>query len=347
MRPARSHASAYAVFQRKLGDVSEAISLAQIRETHTLISPYILPTPVIRWRSNRLSALMGSHTEVVVKLELLQHTGTFKVRGALSQMLRLSDAQRKAGVTAVSAGNHAIAVAYVASLLGIDAKIVMTKGANPARLAAAREYEAEIILTDDGSTAFTMANNLVTSEGRTFVHPFEGRNVTLGTATVALEFLEQAGECDALLVAVGGGGLASGVAAAAKLMQPPCRVYGIEPEGAPGMHLSFATGLPQQLEKVETIADSLAPPLTLPYSFSMCREHLDELVMVDDDDLRRAMVLIFQDLKFAVEPACAAAVAALTGSLREALSGRRVGLVFCGSNIDPDTFAGHLRNHQS
>jgi threonine dehydratase len=328
--------------------MSEAeINLAHIRETHALIAPHILRTPVITWCGREIVALMGADTKIFVKLELLQYTGTFKVRGALSQMLRLSDEQRKSGVTAVSAGNHAIAVAYVASLFNIDAKIVMARTANPARLAAARSHGAEILLAEDGPTAFVMAEHLVASEGRTFIHPFEGRNVMLGTATIAREFLEQAGECDAMLVAVGGGGLASGVATAVKLMQPSCQVYGIEPRGAPGMHLSFAAGMPQQLEKVETIADSLAPPLTLPYSFSMCREHLDDLVMVDDDDLRRAMALIFQDLKFAVEPACAATVAALTGPLREALSGKRIGLVFCGSNIDPDTFAGHLRNHQS
>lgn len=322
------------------------ISLAEIRETHALIAPYVLRTPVIDWRGGKISDQMGSGTEIFVKLELWQHTGTFKIRGALSQMLRLSKEQRTSGVTAVSAGNHAIAVAYVASLLNIDAKIVMAKTANPARLAAARSYGAEILLAEDGPAAFAMAEHLVADEGRVFVHPFEGRNVTLGTATVALEFLDQAGECDALLVAIGGGGLASGVATAAKLMQPSCRVYGIEPRGAPGMHLSFAAGVPQKLEKVETIADSLAPPLTLPYSFKTCRDHLDALVMIDDDELRSAMVLIFGDLKFAVEPACAAAVAALTGPLKEDLSGKRVGLIFCGSNIDPETFAAHLRNYQ-
>jgi threonine dehydratase len=320
------------------------ISLAQVRETHALIAPYILRTPAISWRGREISNLMGAGTEIAVKLELLQHTGTFKIRGALSQILRLSEAQRKSGITAVSAGNHAIAVAYVASLLNVDAKIAMARTANPARLAAARSYGAEILLAEDGATAFAMAEDFVSREGRTFIHPFEGRNVTLGTATVALEFFEQAEDCDALLVAVGGGGLASGVSTAAKLIMPFCRVYGIEPCGAPSMYLSFAAGTPQKLEKVTTIADSLAPPFALPYSFNMCRQNLDELVLVGDDDLRKAMALIFRDMKFAVEPACAATVAALTGPLKDRLSGQRVGLVFCGSNIDPDTFAGHLRS---
>jgi threonine dehydratase len=321
-----------------------AITLAQIRDTSRLIGPYIVPTPVYSWRGPEISRLLAAGTEAIVKLELLQHTGTFKVRGALSQMLRLPSEDLRSGVTAVSAGNHAIAVAYVASILGVSAKVVMVKTANPARLAAARSHGAEILLAEDGATAFAKAEELVTREGRVFVHPFEGPNVTLGTATIGLELLEQGSALDAVLVAVGGGGLASGVATAVKLLHPSCRVYGIEPAGAPGMHRSFAAGRPQKLEKISTIADSLAPPLTLPYSFGVCRERVDELVTVDDDDLRRAMALIFRSLKFAVEPACAAVVAALTGPLRAALAGKRVGLIFCGSNIDLATFSDHVRS---
>jgi threonine dehydratase len=319
------------------------ITLAQIRETAELIGPYILPTPIHVWRGREIAALMGSETEVILKLELLQHTGTFKVRGALSQMLRLSPKQLQSGVTAVSAGNHAIAVAYVASVLGVHAKVIMVKTANQARLAAARSYGAEILLAESGAAAFAMAEEIVTREGRVFIHPFEGRNVSLGTATLGLEFLEQIGECDALLVSVGGGGLAAGVATAAKLTRPACRVLGGEPSGAAGMALSFAAGAPQTLENNATIADSLAPPMTLPYSFGLCRNRLDELVMVEEDELRNAMALIFRELKFAVEPACAAAVAAMTGPLRNALTGKRIGLVLCGSNIDADTFLSHLQ----
>lgn len=319
------------------------ITLAQIRDTSRLIGPYIVPTPVHSWRGLEIARLLEPGTEAVVKLELLQHTGTFKVRGALSQMLRLSAEDLRSGVTAVSAGNHAIAVAYVASILGVSAKVVMMRTANPARLAAARSHGAEILLAVDGEAAFAMAEELVAREGRVFVHPFEGPNVTLGTATIGLELMEQASALDAVLVAIGGGGLASGVATAIKLLHPSCRVYGIEPAGAAGMHRSFAAGAPQKLDKVATIADSLAPPLTLPYSFGVCRERLDGLVTVDDDDLRRGMALIFRSLKFAVEPACAAVVAALAGPLRSVLAGKRVGLIFCGSNIDFAAFSDHVR----
>ncbi len=303
-----------------------------------MIAPYLVRTPVHVWRSRETSSLLGEASEVVLKLELFQHTGTFKARGALSQMLRLSPEQRRHGVTAVSAGNHAVAVAHVAAMLGIDAKLVMVKTANAARLAAARASGAEIILAENGQAAFAMAEELVEREQRFFVHPFEGPNVTLGTATLGLEFLEQAGPLDALIVSVGGGGLASGVSAAAKLVQPSCRVYGVEPAGAALMHRSFAAGAPQRSHDIATIADSLAPPMTLPYSFAVCRDNLDELVLVDDSDLRGAMGLLFRELKFAVEPACAAGIAALTGPLRGALQGQRVGVVMCGSNIDLESF---------
>lgn len=323
-------------FGAKIGD----IALDDIRETAALIAPYVERTPIHIWKGN--DAPGGPETEVVLKLELLQHTGTFKVRGALSQMLHLPDPQRRRGVTAVSAGNHAIAVAYVASVLGVPAKVVMLQSANSARLAAARSYGAEILMAPDGRSAFALADRLVADEGLSFVHPFDGRNVSLGTATLGLEFAEQAGPLDAVIVAIGGGGLASGVAAAVKLAQPGCRVYGVEPSGAAIMRQSFDAGEPQQLATVATIADSLAPPMTLPYSFNLCRTCLDDLVLVDDAAMTRMMARLFGRMKFAVEPACTAALAALAGPLRETLKGQRVGVVLCGSNIDPATFARYV-----
>ena len=140
-----------------------------------------------------------------------------------------------------------------------------------------------------------------------------------------------------MIVAIGGGGLCAGVSAVIKQLQPRCRIYGVEPEGAANMHLSFAAGEPAKLQSLDTIADSLAPPYSLPYSFALCRANVDELVMVDDEGMRRAMGLMFDELKLAVEPAGAAAVAALMGPLRGKLSGR-VGVVVCGANIEAKTW---------
>ncbi len=161
----------------------------------------------------------------------------------------------------------------------------------------------------------------------------------LGTATLGLEFARQAPGLDALIVPIGGGGLAAGTASTFKLVQPDCLIYGVEPEGADSMSRSFAAGSPQTIDKVRSIADSLGAPYALPYSFALCRQNVDDIVLVDDDALRRAMGLLFAEMKLAVEPAGAAATAALLGPLRQRLQGKRVGVIVCGANIDFSTFA--------
>jgi len=271
-------------------------------------------------------------------LELFQETGTFKPRGALVNMLSLDDAELARGVTAASAGNHAIAVAFAASVLDTGAKIVVTGSANPERLALARFYGAELVMADSVGVAFDLVERIAEDERRAFIHPFEGELTILGTATVGLEIAQQVQGLDAVIVPVGGGGLAAGVGSAMNLLQPGCRVYGVEPEGADTMHRSFAAGRPEAIEAVRTIADSLGAPRAEPVSYAACRRSLHGLVKVTDDELKMAMALIFSELKLAVEPACAASTAALLGPLREELAGRRVALVFCGSNIDLKSF---------
>jgi threonine dehydratase len=315
----------------------------EIRAARDRLGERVRTTPIWTWRGREVEELFGRETEIILKLELLQYAGSFKPRGALLNMLALEPQALARGVTAVSAGNHAMAVAYAARVLGTRAKVVMPRSANPARVQGCRDYGAEVVLVDDVHQAFAEVRRIEAEEGRAFVHPFEGWLTCLGTATLGLELCAQARELDAVVVPVGGGGLAAGVATAVKLLQPRCQVFGVEPEGADTMHRSFAAGTPQALERVATIADSLAAPYAAPYSFALCRRHLDGLVMVDDDALRRAMLLLFSAAKLAVEPAGAAATAALAGPLRERLRGRRVGLVVCGANIDPETFAACLR----
>ncbi|MBN3268579.1 threonine/serine dehydratase [Bordetella bronchiseptica] len=281
-------------------------------------------------------------TAVCFKFELLQAGGTFKARGAFSHLLALDDAQRQAGVTCVSAGNHAVAVAYAAMRLGMPAKVVMIKTASPARVALCRQYGAEVVLAEDGPRAFETVRRIESDEGRYFVHPFDGYRTVLGTATLGHEWLQQAGELDAVIVPIGGGGLISGIATAIKLAAPQCQVIGVEPEGADAMHRSFAAGGPIRMGPMHSIADSLMAPHTEQYTYDLCRRHVDRLVKVDDDALRAAMRLLFEQLKLATEPACAAATAALVGPLREELAGQRVGVLLCGTNTDPATFARHL-----
>ena len=310
-------------------------TLEAIRATRERLGDLVIETPVRRWLDDTLG-------DVFLKEELFQRTGSFKPRGSLSVMLALPPEALARGVTAVSAGNHAMAVAYSARVLKTTAKVVMPRTASPFRVERSRELGAEVELVDDVHEAFRRVKEIEASEGRTFVHPFEGPLTALGTATLGLELIEQVGDLDAVVVPIGGGGLAAGVAAAVKLARPKVQVFGVEPKGADSMRKSLDAGSPQAIDKVRTIADSLGAPHAAPYSFALCRRFLDDVVLVDDDELRAAMRMLFSSAKLAVEPAGAAATAALRGPLRERLSGRRVALVVCGANIDAATFAAHI-----
>ncbi len=308
----------------------QAIAAAAAR-----MAPYIRETPVWDWQDDLVSATL--------KLELFQHSGTFKARGAINNVLSLTDDQRRRGVTAVSAGNHAAAVAYAAHTLGTTAKVVMPKTASPARMAICRRLGAEIVLAADVHEAFALVKEVESAEGRTFVHPFEGPTTATGTATVGLEFLRQADDLEAIVIPIGGGGLIGGMAAAIKQIRPDCLVYGVEPSGNDVIKRSVASGVPETSPNPNTIADSLSPPFALPYSLSLVQRFVDDIVLVSDDDLTEAMYLLFERMKLAVEPAGAATTAAALGPLRERLRGKRTGLLICGANIDATRFAEYLQ----
>lgn len=316
----------------------DAIEVARRR-----MGDMILETPTWQWQGDWIQSVLGPGTEVFLKLELFQYTGTFKPRGALLNIQTLSEDALARGVTAVSAGNHAAAVAYAAKKKNTQAKVVMPKYANPVRIAICRSYDAEIVIVDDIHMAFEKVKQIEKEEGRTFIHPFEGYQVALGTATVGLEFCQQVPDLDVVIIPVGGGGLCAGIAAAVKQIQPRCLIYAVEPYGADSLYRSFQSGKPEALRKVDTIADSLAAPHAAEYSFQVCKRFIDELVRVDDDALCESLYYLFSHMKLAVEPAGAAATAAMLGPLKVKLSGKRVGLIICGANIDPDGFSRYLR----
>jgi len=319
-----------------------APDIGEIGRTASDLRPDIVETPVITWRGGELAELVGDTTRVALKLELLQVTGSFKARGALTALHAMDADELRRGVTTVSSGNHAIATAYAARKRGTSAKVVVLNSANPARLERCRRFGAEIVVAGSGQEAFERAQHFVLAEGRTLIHPYEGRHVVLGTGTLGLEFHRQSGELDALVIPIGGGGLCAGLSNALKQLQPDCQVYGVEPVGADVMYRSLLAGTALASRPIATIADSLGAPFTCPFTFELCRRNLDHLVLVDDDQIRFAMALIFRELKLAVEPAAAVATAALIGPLRHRLSGKRVGIILCGSNIDPRTYADHL-----
>jgi threonine dehydratase len=315
------------------------LTLDQIRAARRQLGELVLTTPVHALAGPDVERALAPGTRAVLKLELLQRTGSFKPRGALLNMMALTPDELARGVCAISAGNHAVATAYAAAQLGTHARIVMIATANPFRVAQCRAYGAEVEFADDPLAGFRRVEELRVAETRSLIHPFEGLGTALGTATVGLEFMEQVPDLEAVIVPIGGGGLCAGVASAVKLLNPRCEVFGVEPEGADSMHRSFAAGRPMPIERVATIADSLGAPYALPLSFALCRANVDALVRVDDAALVAAMRFLLEQAKLAVEPAGAAATAALLGPLRERLAGRRVGLIACGANIDAASFA--------
>ncbi len=317
-------------------DIS-AVNLDAIQQRTKELRSSIVRTPVVPLTSALMSQLLDS-SMIHLKMECFQHTGTFKARGALSVAQSIPSAHRARGITAASAGNHAIAAAWAARQCGLSAKVVMQSSANPFRVALARAECAEVILKDGGPATFGEAERLQSEEGRTFIHPFEGLNTSLGTAGVGLEFLEDVPDLEAIIVAVGGGGLISGIAAAVKAINPACKVYGVEPAGADSMSRSLAARHPVTLDKVETIADSLAPPMALPLGHALCMAYVDDVVTVTDDEICSGMVILQQEAKLAVEPAVGAVMAGVMLPLRNRLKGKRVGIVVCGANIDAASY---------
>ena len=320
-----------------------APTIEAIRANRARLGDLVITTSVRRVVDDALATAVGASTQVWLKEELFQRTGSFKPRGALSVMLDMDAAALSRGVTGVSAGNHAISLGYSARILGTTAKVVMPKTANPFRIKVCREFGATVELVDTVHDAFARVKEIEATEGRTFVHPYEGPKTTLGTASVGVEFIDQVravgASLDAVIIATGGGGLSGGVACAFKQLSPRITVYAVEPEGADSLHRSFKAGSPQAIEVVRTIADSLGAPRCEPYSFAINRMFVDEVVLVSDEQIREAMRLHFRVSKLVVEPAGAATLAALMYPLRERLAGKSVGLVVCGGNVDTETYS--------
>ena len=313
-------------------------SIREIEACAQAIDPYVVKTPVHHWQSLLVERGLGAASELHLKLELFQRTGTFKARAAINNVIQLSDEERRHGLTTVSAGNHAVATAYAAWCFDIKAKVVMLASANPARINAARHYGAEVLMVEDAVTGFQMVDEFRTKEGMQAIHAFEGRNVTCATATCGLELVKSIKQLDAVIVPIGGGGLCSGIAVAVKNLNPECKVYGVEPVGAPVMTESLKRGAACELANQVSIADSLTPPMTTPYAYTMCSQFVDEIVLVEDTQIAAAAAILFSEVKLAVEAAAAATTAAAFGPLREQLQGKRTALIVCGTNTDVSAF---------
>lgn len=316
------------------GVPTTAPSITQIERVAQSLEGKLIHTPTVSYAGAGIKGLEAS--SIFIKLELLQRAGSFKARGALNNMQQLPEGGK--GVTAFSAGNHAIAIAFAAKQCGVSAKVVMPKTANPFRVKRCQYWGADVIFGDTIGDLISIVEDLRQNEQRVLIHPYEGVRTIEGSATLGYELCTDIKDLDAVIVPVGGGGLIAGIASAVKQMQPNCQVIGVEPTEAKGMAQSIAKGTPLDAVQLNSIADSLSAPMHLPMSFSLVQQYVDQLVQVSDDQLRKSMRFMFDEMKLAVEPACAAAMAALHGPLHEQMAGKRVAVIACGSNIDMATY---------
>ena len=292
-------------------------------------------TPVLR--SATLEQRLGA--QLFFKCENFQRMGAFKFRGAFNALSRLSSTQRHAGVVAYSSGNHAQAVALSAQILGLSATIVMPHDASPAKLAATQGYGATVVGYDRyNEDAMSIARDLADREGRTFIPPFDHADVLCGQGTAAMELFEEVGELDVLLVCLGGGGLLSGCALAARALSPHCKVYGVEPEAGNDVQQSFRQGKRVRIPTPRTIADGAQSPMVGELTFEIIRRHVDDILTVTDEQLVEAMRFYAERMKMVVEPTgCLTLAAACHAGLD--LRGQRVGIVISGGNVDLPRFA--------
>ncbi len=304
------------------------VSLDDIRDAERVIAPHIHRTPIVS--SAYLGGLVGA--TLYLKLEMFQKTGSFKPRGVLNKMASLSDEEKSRGVVSLSAGNHAQALAYAATMVGATSIIVMPSGAVRSKIEATLGYGGEVVLTDED--LLQTALDIQQERGMTLVHPFDDLNTIAGTGTLGLEALEDVPGADVVVCGIGGGGLISGVAAALKLSKPDTRVIGVEPEGAPGMTLALRKGEPVHMESMNTVADGLAAPFVGRHNLNHVRAFVDDVVTVGDEAIVEAMALILERVKTLAEPAGAASCAALLSGKVSLKGDENVLCVLSGGNVD-------------
>jgi threonine dehydratase len=316
------------------------ISLDDVERAARTIAGRVHRTPVLG--SASLSERIGA--SAFVKAELFQRTGSFKVRGALNRLAELSDEERARGVITISAGNHAQAVAWAAREQGLDALVVMWQGADALKVAATKGYGASVDQAADGpGSAFARLEELHAETGRTLVHPFNDEAVIAGQGTVALEFLQDAPAPDVVVVAVGGGGLISGVVTAVKALRPAARVVGVEPELSTALHDALQAGHSVPVTP-RSAADALSAPFAGENAVEICSRLGVESVLVTEDDLFEAFRWVYGRTKLAAELGAVAGIAALLAGKAVVEPGQTVVTVVSGGNIAPKQAAAILES---
>jgi threonine dehydratase len=306
----------------------------EIQSAETLIRPYIRRTPVLTLAWSELSLDGATPAGALsLKLESMQHSGSFKARGAFANLL-MRDVPA-AGIVAASGGNHGAAVAYAAMRLRRPATIFVPSVASPAKLARIRGYGARLVISGERyADSLEASEAFVAETGALPIHAYDAVETLLGTATVGLEYEQQQPDLDAVLIAVGGGGLIGGVAA---WYRGRVRVIGVEPTAAPTLTYARRAGKPVDAPAGGLAADSLAPRQVGELMFPIAQQFVEDVILVEDDDIRAAQRLLWDTLRIVAEPGGAAAFAAITSGRYRPAPGERTGVVVCGANADPST----------
>lgn len=344
--PARAINLTHIINAHMVNTMSLDLSQHTINNARQVIKDYLIETPVLSLKSSKIAPFLPLDADMHIKLELFQHTGSFKARGAFLGVCSLSEDAMARGVVTFSGGNHALALSWAARERNVPVKVVMMETADPMRIEGCRQMGAELVLAQDMISCSNMVKAICAEEGRTYLHPFNDPTMVLGSATCGAELINQMPPLDFVILPVGGGGLIAGMATAIKLERPETVIIGVEPEGCNNMTRGLAAGKAIVMDKVDTIADSLGAPETLDFSLNIVRQCVDEVITVSDDELAAMMLRMRESLSLMVEPACAASLAGALGPLRNRLSGKRVGVLACGSTISPERWEKNTCNHQ-
>lgn len=310
-----------------------SVNLSHVQAARDRIAPHVRRTPLMP--AAPLNHPLSAAGDITLKLECLQVTGSFKARGAVNKLLSLTPEQLERGIVTASGGNHGLAVAYTAWLSKKPVTVFLPNNASPAKAEKIRGWGAKVIV--EGSVwdeAQTAALALAEREGLTYIHPFADDAVIAGQGTVALEIFDELADVDTLLVAIGGGGLISGVSLAAKAVNPSIKVIGIEPIGAPTLKNSLEAGKVISLPEIHTKAATLAPRASAQINFDIIRENVDDIVLVSDEDMIQGARWLWFEMGIGAELSGAAAVASLLCGQVKPREGEKVCALVCGAGTD-------------
>jgi threonine dehydratase len=310
--------------------VTASVGLADVERAREVVAPVLIRTPLFSCRS--LSDRIGA--AAFLKAESFQRTGSFKPRGAVYAISRLSPEQRARGIVTLSAGNAAQGIAYAAARAGVKVTVAMPESAPRTKIDATRGYGARIVFAPDMTGLLSLVADLQTKSGAYFLHPYDDPDMIAGHGTLAIEVLEDVPDADLIVVGVSGGGLIAGIATVVAARRPGARVVGVEPRGANAVRRALDAGKPVRLERIDTMADGLAAPIAGQIPLEIIRRHVADVVVVEEDTIAEGVRFLAQRAKLVAEPAGAAATGALLAGKVLVRPGERVVSIVSGGNVD-------------